>query len=203
MPFGTPLHLDLLRHGETRGGARFRGTTDDPLTPAGWKQMWAAVDGLRWEGIVSSPLNRCAAFACALARRCSIPLTLDQRLTEMCFGAWEGRTAADLMAADPEALGRFWDDPTVYPPPGGEPFGEFQARVLSAWDALMQNSGLQRLLIIAHGGPIRVILGHVLGMPHRSLLGLTLPCAALSRVRLRATAGGRRQAQLVFYGRIR
>jgi broad specificity phosphatase PhoE len=37
--------VDLLRHGETEGGPRFRGSTDDALTPAGLAQMWANRDG--------------------------------------------------------------------------------------------------------------------------------------------------------------
>ena len=41
MPRGESVYLDLLRHGETEGGTRYRGTTDDPLTAAGWEQMRA------------------------------------------------------------------------------------------------------------------------------------------------------------------
>ena len=55
--------IDLIRHGEPEGGRRYRGATDDPLTAAGWRQMEAAVAGLSWQRIYSSPLVRCADFA--------------------------------------------------------------------------------------------------------------------------------------------
>ncbi len=50
------LRLDLLRHGETESGGGFRGSLDDALTARGWAQMRTAVEGGRWDLLVSSPL---------------------------------------------------------------------------------------------------------------------------------------------------
>ena len=86
--------VDLLRHGEPVGGSRYRGQTDDPLSDKGWTQMRTAVgDAHPWDHIVSSPLCRCSDFARELVARHALPLTLDPRLMELGFGAWEGRTA--------------------------------------------------------------------------------------------------------------
>lgn len=198
MPGGEPVYLDLLRHGETDGGARYRGTTDDPLTAAGWEQMWAAVnDNARWEGIITSPLRRCAEFARALARQRSIPLTLDERLAEMHFGAWEGRTAAELMSADPDALARFWDDPATHAPPGAEPLARFATRVLVAWNDIVRDHPGRRVLLVTHGGVIRVILSHVLRRPVERLLELDVGHAALYRLRAAIDAQGNIRAELV------
>jgi len=105
-------HIALLRHGETQGGSQFRGTSDDPLTETGWEQMWAAVEqpdrAWDWDGIIASPLARCADFARALSQQKDILLSLDSRLAELDFGAWEGQTAADLMATDAEANPADW-----------------------------------------------------------------------------------------------
>ncbi len=186
-------HLDLLRHGETLGGSRFRGRLDDPLTERGWEQMWAAVgpgdgggeDVRVWDGIVTSPLARCADFARALSERQGIPLRMDPRLAELDFGDWEGQTAADLMARDAEALGRFWGDPVAHPPPGGEPLLAFQARVLAAWDELLRQDHGDRTLVISHGGVIRVILCQVRGYPQGRLLELDVGHASLTGIRVR------------------
>ena len=68
MPETSSTLIDLLRHGEPRGGAKFRGHTDDPLSETGWTQMRAAVQGdSPWQVVVSSPLLRCAEFAAELA----------------------------------------------------------------------------------------------------------------------------------------
>lgn len=198
MPGGNPVYLDLLRHGETEGGARYRGTTDDPLTVAGWEQMWAAVNSnARWEGVVTSPLRRCAEFARALARQRSMPLTLDPRLAEMHFGAWEGRSAAELMSADPDALARFWDDPAAHAPPGAEPLTRFATRVLEAWHGIVRDHPGRRVLLVTHGGVIRAILCHVLRRPIERLLELDVGHAALHRVRAAIDAGGNIRAELV------
>jgi broad specificity phosphatase PhoE len=39
--------VDLLRHGETEGGACFRGWRDDPLSEAGWAQLEQATSDLQ------------------------------------------------------------------------------------------------------------------------------------------------------------
>lgn len=177
-------HISLLRHGETEGGSRYRGSTDDALSPLGWEQMWAAVGELEWDRIVASPLIRCAAFAQALAERRSIPFEIDARLGEMHFGAWEGRTAIEIMAEDTDALTRFWQNPAAYPPPDGEPLMDFQARVLAAWrDAARANAG-RRVLLVSHGGPIRVVMCEIKQHPVERLLELEVAHAALFAVRI-------------------
>lgn len=156
------MSVGLLRHGEVEGGSRFRGHTDDPLTPAGLAQMYAALaDSDRWDRVISSPLIRCAEFASAFARQSSLPLTFDTRLKEIHFGRWEGRSAAELMTEDPEALARFWRDPDAYPPPSGESLAHFRARVLDVWNDILSAYADQHVLIVTHGGVIRVLLCHV------------------------------------------
>lgn len=156
--------IGLLRHGEVEGGSRFRGQTDEALTCIGLQQMRSATDGRYWDHVISSPLVRCAAFANAFARQHSLPLTFDARLKEMHFGVWEGRTAAELMTTDTDALTRFWTDPLHNTPPGGEPLAQFQARVLDAWNDIVIGHGRQRVLIVTHGGVIRVLLCQVTGV---------------------------------------
>ncbi|MHB1142886.1 MAG: alpha-ribazole phosphatase family protein [Sulfuricaulis sp.] len=198
MHSGEFVYLDLLRHGETEGGARYRGTTDDPLNAAGWVQMWSAVkDGVHWQGIVTSSLRRCAEFARALARQRSIPLTFDERLAEMHFGAWEGRSTTELMLADPDALARFWDDPAAHAPPGAEPLARFATRVLVAWNDIVRDHPGRRVLLVTHGGVIRVILCHVLRRPVERLLELDVGHAALHRIRADIDAQGNIRAELV------
>lgn len=184
--------VDLLRHGETAGGSRFCGRLDTPLTLRGWRQMLVAVARAGpWNAIVSSPLSRCADFAQALARRQTIPLKRDNCLREMDFGAWEGRSAAQLMASEPEALMGFWNDPIAHPPPGAEPLTEFQARTLAAWEVVLDRYRKQRVLLITHGGVIRVILCHVLERPLSDVLRIQVAHASVHRVRVphRAACG--------------
>jgi len=156
--------IGLLRHGEARGGVRFRGQTDDPLTAHGHTQMQAALAAEpRWDRVISSPLRRCAEFARAFAARESLPFALDARLREIHFGAWEGRSAAELEAEQPDALAAFWRDPENHLPPGAESFADFRSRVLAVWDEVAADRAYQRVLLVAHGGVIRGVLGQLLG----------------------------------------
>lgn len=178
--------VDLLRHGETAGGHRYRGSIDDALTPSGWAQMHAALGAeCGWTCIVSSPLRRCADFARDLAQRHRLPLELDPGLREFHFGTWEGKTAPDLMAADPDAVKRFWNDPVSHPPPGAEDVRAFEARVWLAWESLLRRHAGERLLVVTHGGPLRIILGRLQGHSLRASLQLDVPHAHRVRVEAR------------------
>ncbi|MGH8531197.1 MAG: histidine phosphatase family protein [Gammaproteobacteria bacterium] len=188
--------VDLLRHGEAEGGARYRGSSDDSLTAEGWAQMWAALpEDDYWDRIVSSPLERCAGFARELSRCRSLPMELNQDLREMHFGAWEGRTAADLAAIDAEALTRFWRDPFKYTPPGAETLSQLQSRTLGTLKALMTQYRRQRLLLITHGGPIRILLCQALGKPIEKSLKIEVPPASLHRLCGHVNADGTLQVR--------
>ena len=182
--------IDLLRHGEPEGGVKFRGHSDDPLSADGWAQMRAATASAGgWEVVVASPLRRCAEFAAELAARLGVPLETETRLREIGFGAWEGLTAEQVAARDPEALERFWRDPAQHTPPGGEPLAGFEARVAAGWHDVMQRHAGKRILLVCHGGVIRLIIARVLAMPRSHLFRLNVPFASASRVRVGGEKG--------------
>ncbi|WP_397451875.1 alpha-ribazole phosphatase family protein [Pseudomonas sp. NA-150] len=174
------LRLDLLRHGETELGGGLRGSLDDALTDTGWAQMRAAVvEAGPWDRIVSSPLQRCARFAEELAQQLGLPLQLDADLQELHFGEWEGRSAAQLMQTDAEALGLFWANPYTFTPPQGEPLTAFSARVLAAIKRLYAAHAGERVLLISHGGVMRLLLAQARGLPREQLLQVEAAHAAL------------------------
>lgn len=182
----SSLVIDLLRHGAPVGGVKYRGKLDDPLAPEGWEAMWATTrDHGPWDHLFSSPLIRCAAFAHALGERVKLTPRIDPRLREMSFGDWEGRTSAELLAADGDRLTRFWRNPLENPPPGGDNLRDVHTRLQGFWhDTLNSHRPGERVLIIAHGGVIRVLLSLVLLTPLEHLSRITVPYAALARIRV-------------------
>lgn len=174
------LRLDLLRHGETELGGGLRGSLDDALTANGWTQMRAAVvDGGPWDRIVSSPLQRCARFAAELGEQLNLSVHLDKDLQELHFGAWEGQSAAALMETDAEALGLFWADPYGFTPPQGEPVSAFSARVLAAVGRLHAAYAGERILLVSHGGVMRLLLAQARELPREQLLDVEVGHGAL------------------------
>lgn len=174
------LHLDLLRHGETELGGGLRGSLDDALTAKGWAQMRAAVVAQGpWDRVVSSPLQRCARFADELGAQLKVPVSLEKDLQELHFGAWEGQSAAALMETDAEALGLFWADPYSFTPPQGEAVSDFSDRVLGAVARLHQAYAGERVLLVSHGGVMRLLLARARGLPREQLLNVEVGHGAL------------------------
>lgn len=181
--------IDLLRHGDT-GQRSYRGQLDDPLSALGWSQARDAVHGRVWDRIVSSPLQRCAVFARELAEQRHMPLTLDARLAEYHFGDWQGVQIETLAGRDAQALERFWSDPLAHPPPGSEGMPAFRVRVCAALDDISATTGSARVLVVTHGGVIRMLRCVVEHRPLRDMAGIEVPNASLHRLAwpLRETA---------------
>jgi alpha-ribazole phosphatase len=195
----TETVIDFLRHGEPEGGRRFRGHgIDDPLSEKGWRQMWSTVDeGCPWTRIVTSPLQRCHAFAVALAERHDLPLAVDERLKEVGFGTWEGRSPQEVEEQDPADYAAFYADPVNNRPAGAEPLEAFFARVAASFSELVQRYQGQQVLVVAHAGVIRAALAHVLQTTPEAAYATQVSNAGLTRFRCVDDRCG-----LVFHGRL-
>jgi broad specificity phosphatase PhoE len=156
--------IDFLRHGEPAGGRRYRGDgVDDPLSEHGWRQMWSTVgefDG--WDVIISSPMQRCHAFARALGEKIDRAVVVDPRFREVGMGSWEGRSPQEILDTDPEAYASFYRDPVANRPAGCEPLDAFGRRVAEAYDAVLAGYPGRHVLVVAHAGVIRAAVGYIL-----------------------------------------
>lgn len=140
--------------------------------------------------VISSPLRRCADLAAQLAPA-GTPPSLDARLQEIDFGDWELQPWATLDRAQIDAWAA---RPWTFRPPGGERANDMRDRVLAAWaDTLQQarRQGTEQVLIVTHGGPLRVLRGHLLGLPQRDWLAWSCPPGGHLRLRARAAGGWR------------
>jgi len=174
----STTRIDLLRHGDT-GQRSYRGQLDDPLTPLGWAQLRTAVAGRRWDAVVSSTLCRCAAFARETAAALDVPLVLDARLAEYHFGDWQGVPIEELAERDGDALGRFWADPVANPPPGAETFERFRGRLCAALDDVARAYRGRHVLVVTHGGAIRLLRCLVEARDYGDMAGIDVPHASL------------------------
>lgn len=181
----TVTIVDLIRHGEPVGGSKYRGHIDDPLSEKGWKQMRDAVEGHSpWNSIISSPLSRCSAFAHEMGEKHGLDVREDERLKEIGFGDWEGKTKDQISAESPTALSSFYDDPITNRPPGAETLAGFNARIGEAWNDLVNQYAGQHVLLVGHAGVIRMTLLHILDMPLNSMFRIYVPNAGITRIRV-------------------
>jgi alpha-ribazole phosphatase len=172
------MSIELLRHGDTAQRS-YRGQLDDPLSELGWSQLRAAVQGREWDGIVSSSLQRCAAFARELSQVRGLPLRIDARLVEYHFGAWQGVPIERIAEEQGDALARFWADPVNHPPPGAETFAAFRDRLCAALDDVALESNGRRTLVITHGGAIRLLRCRAEQRSYGDMAGIEVPHASL------------------------
>lgn len=102
----------------------------------------------------SSNLVRCEVLAKAVSVKLGAALRIDQRLLEMSFGRWEGRTWIDIEAEEPEMLETWYRTWEHRGTPGGESALQLEERVRSWWLSLNAN---QTHMLIAHAGVIRAL----------------------------------------------
>ncbi|GKS69909.1 alpha-ribazole phosphatase [Nitrosomonas sp. PY1] len=184
--------IDLLRHGATQYSDRYCGSTNHPLSVLGWQQLWQAVkiqnaDSSSWQYIVTSPLQRCAAFATELGRCNDIPVIENACFQEIHFGDWENRSLADLMQTDADALAHFWNNPLINTPPNAESLSNFNCRILSAWQELIRRHAGNKVLLVTHGGVIRSILCYIQNQPLENLLTFKVNHADKYAIRITET----------------
>ncbi|WP_062345658.1 histidine phosphatase family protein [Novosphingobium sp. CCH12-A3] len=172
---GFALHL--LRHGEPEGAGRLIGRTDALPLAAG---IAACVDQARDLGpevLIASDLSRARLAGEAIGLVMGVPLSIDPRWRELDFGAWDGLAPGDL---EGPAFARFWDDPEVHAPPGGECWSELVRRVSGAIGDL----AARPTLIVTHAGAMRAALAALCGFDVRQTWAIDLPYNCLLSLRV-------------------
>jgi broad specificity phosphatase PhoE len=155
----TSRAVVLVRHAETVASVerRYLGWSDAALTAAGRAAAAALGERIGPADIVfSSDLAR--ALETARIALPGVVVEPDARLRELNFGAFDGRTYEENVAAH-GALFRAWmDDPYAVRPPQGELLGELEARV-GEWLAALPAAG--RIVAFTHAGAMHALRCHV------------------------------------------
>jgi alpha-ribazole phosphatase/probable phosphoglycerate mutase len=185
----TETVFDIIRHGEPVGGEKYRGQSDDPLSDYGWQQMREATELIQdsWDMIITSPLLRCSEFAMEVNRETNTTLKVDERLMEMGFGDWEGKSKDEISEADRQA---FREDPVNNAPANAEGLFEFYDRVVTAWDSINKGLKGKNVLVVTHAGVLRVLITHIEGLKISEMFQLKFPYASITRIRVAYTDSG-------------
>ena len=151
--------LLLLRHGETdwnRDG-RWQGHSDTQLNEEGRQQARRVAAQLAdIDVIYASDLARARETADIIAAELGLDVRIDARLRERSFGAWEGLTAPEIEEQFAEDLAS-WRLGDGAGPHDAEPFDVFAARIHDFVDEVVGRHPDKTVLVVGHGGSIRVI----------------------------------------------
>ncbi|HUP19464.1 MAG TPA: histidine phosphatase family protein [Gemmatimonadota bacterium] len=182
-PEPLPTRLVLVRHGETDLNLedRWQGSASDaPLNDTGRDQIRTLAERLasasvELAALYTSDLLRARESAEILARRLDLSLRVDPALREMDHGAFEGLTKKEAMELFPGAHAALEADPGRVPRPGGDSYGTLGERLWPALDRIVHRHPGERVGIVAHGGPIRLVLSRALERPltERAEFGVT------------------------------
>jgi alpha-ribazole phosphatase len=182
--------IDIIRHGEPQGGDVFRGRVDHELTRHGRWQFEQRVQRFAgpWSCIISSPLQRCLWSAQQLSERLHIPLWVDARWQEIHYGDWEDALIADVMAGQLAIVQQLWQDPFNFCAPNGEPVSDLQQRVTQAWRGLLHDHKGEHVVVVSHGGVMRVLAQFLLLLDPKAMNRLAIPYAGFMRIRVDHTS---------------
>ncbi|MGX7706999.1 histidine phosphatase family protein [Methylobacterium sp. Gmos1] len=162
----APLYF--VRHGETDWNAegRLQGQRDTPLNARGHAQAAEAGERLRHllgEEVgtlpfIASPMERTRHTMEGLRAALGLDpagYTIDPRLREIGFGAWEGLTWKEVRRSDPARSQARDRDRWGFCPPGegAESYAMVAERVRPLLDALDRPA-----VVVAHGGVARAVM---------------------------------------------
>lgn len=170
------LTLLLTRHGHTTRSepeSYLGQRIEAPLTERGRADAARLAQRLRGvpvARIIASPLERAADTAAILAGE-SLPVETDDRLKELDYGAWEGKTVEQIEREFADEYRRYDADPSSYHVGGGESGADvaerlrpFIAEVLD-WAADQPPEPEPTVLVVGHSSLNRVLLALLMGTP--------------------------------------
>ncbi|TCP31258.1 alpha-ribazole phosphatase [Scopulibacillus darangshiensis] len=152
--------VTCLRHGLTEKNKKkaYIGWMNAPLSAEGKQRLRKGLASYpAADAVISSDLARCLESAALIYPH--QPKTIDRGFREMSFGDWEGKTYEELKDLD---VYRAWlENPLQTNPPNGERYSVFKCRVIESWKFAVKafnDTQIKHLVIISHGGPVRVLL---------------------------------------------
>jgi broad specificity phosphatase PhoE len=175
-------HLVLVRHAPTEASQEGRNlgrASDPPLSADGLRLADRLAKVLAVEmrdlpagdrRLLTSPALRCRQTAEAIAT--ALPgiahTEVYGELVEISYGAWDGLTAAECAARDPELRAAWEADPYATRTPGGESGGDVASRAFPILDGvrdwLAEEPG-RAAVVVAHNHVNRLWLTALMGWP--------------------------------------
>ena len=178
----------LIRHGESTWNQerRVQGHMNPGLSDRGRAQaalLASRLKGRPFAGLYTSPLRRALETASVLGEAVGFgPQALDG-LQEIRLGAWEGKTVEEIRTSYGNAYDRWLDGPLdAAGPPGGEGVRTFQQRAVATLEGLRRGHPDGNLLIVTHGGVIKVYLCHILGLDLNRMFWIKTDNAAVTEI---------------------
>lgn len=179
--------LYLMRHGEVeeRYHHIFGGRVDMDLSALGRQQalvLGQYVKRFEFDVLYVSPMKRALATADPVGKEQGLKAEVVDELREVDFGEWTGKTW--MQVGEEYGINVFtWLDELIAGRVKDAEKGlDFLGRVGAATDQILAANVGRRVGIVCHGGVIRAMLAHLLGIPLGMWGAIDIAYASVSRV---------------------
>jgi len=161
----------IIRHGQTHGNITrtLQGQSNTDLDETGVQQVRLLARRLKshpaFDAVISSDLKRARDTAQILVDSIGGTIIPNAGLREWNLGILEGRSWQDLQLEYPQIMNSFLNSHKDVEVPGGERRSVMEKRVSECLDILASEFAGKRLLVVTHGGVLRAIFRHIVGLP--------------------------------------
>ena len=166
----------LVRHGQTsynREGT-IQGHIDIPLNDRGYEEASLLANRIakrdKVDLLISSDLQRALQTASAISDVIFQEILKDRNFRELFFGNWEGKSWEQIEESYPGVRARYLQNWFSFSEHGGESRKDAGLRVNRALDQLIATYTGKTIVVVTHGGPIRLISQRVLNCEKSRML---------------------------------
>lgn len=165
----------FVRHGQTLANASGLkqgqiNTENTELNETGIQQVTRLAEHFDLDfaqHLVASPLNRTQQTAALLNKTGQLSLQTDERLLEISYGQWDGKSNQKLMTAYPDVFDDILHD--VLPQyvkyaTEGETFAQVVERVQIFLDEMTKNYPTDNIVVVTHGFTIKAVIMATFGI---------------------------------------
>ncbi|WP_298820862.1 histidine phosphatase family protein [Chloroflexus sp.] len=190
------MRLIFVRHGETPWNRtlQYQGHAPVPLNERGREQALRAAQRLMRHGAValySSDLPRAWETATIIGMHLKLNPVAMPEWREIDVGLWEGLTPDELYQRFPDHMREYDRDPARTARLGGESYAQLQARVIRAFHRIeASHQAGDTIIVVSHGGSIRALFCHIIGLDLANFGKLWLDNGSLSEI-VRGRSGWR------------
>lgn len=175
--------LLLVRHGETvwNADAVYRGRSEVPLSNTGRRQAVPLGRSLAEEGVTAlytSPLTRARETAEAVAQAARLTAQVEDDLTDLDCGEWEGLSDGEVRERYPELRRAWLTTPHLVRLPGGESLDEVSVRVGRVLERVLAASGA--VVLVSHRVVHKVAICALLGLDNSHFWDVRLDVAGIT-----------------------
>lgn len=158
------MKVYVTRHGQTKYNKTklMQGLTDEPLNEIGLEQAHEAresVKDIKFDAVYASTLKRAQQTAEIVGNVNREDIIIDERIKEFDFGPYELKEYGRLGLK----MTLYWILPEIFPCPKGVESIPVARKRVEAFFEDLKKKDYESVLIVCHGGIIRVISGYLLG----------------------------------------